>query len=455
MEQDPSVLLESVEAVIRDALVDDGVTITCCGLANQGETFLLYDRQDGQPLGPAVGWQDSRSRLLVERLAAEGAAAEIKQRTGLELHTQFPATKLPDLLRQEDARAALADGRLGFGTLDTWLIHRLCAERPHVTDPSTAARTMLYDLDGQRWDPWLCELFEVPPEILPSVSPSDQAFGTLRIDGHEVPLHASAVDTGAALFGQCCFDPGDAKNSFGTCSSLWVNVGSRSSRTPGVLDTVAWARGGDPTFAIDAEILAAGSLLTWLCERVGLARDPMALERLARDASDDDRVVCVPALNGLGAPHWDSGVAAAFFGMRAETTGAELARSAFDAIAYSLADAAAAASAAGHELRELRVDGGLTRSRFLMQRCADALGLPVVVAEGIEATAYGVGALAALAVGEVPSTDELRLAWNASDRFEPVWTEDQREHRLTVWRAAVAHARAADFARVAGAGAVA
>lgn len=450
IEQDPHQLLDSVLDATREALCVDGSHVVTCGLANQGETVLLYDRKSGQPLTPAISWQDSRSTNLVARLEADGLAPEIKRRTGLELHTQFPATKLPGLLAEPAAREALSNGRLGFATLDTWLIYKLCAERPQITDPSTASRTMLFNLESCQWDPWLCERFGVPMEILPEVRPSDAFAGTLVCDGYELPLHAGAVDTGAALFGQCCFRAGDAKNSFGTCSALWINLGDHSSRTDGVLDTIAWARGGRPTYAIDAEVLASGSILTWLTDRLGLASSAAELDALAGEARDDSRVIFVPALTGLGAPHWDAGASAALIGMRADTSNAEIARACFEAIAYSLGDAAAAVRAAGHRLDELRVDGGLTSSSFLMQRCADVLGAPVLVAETAEATAYGVGTLAALATGEVESLGLLSAAWRARARFDPVWSAREREARIGRWRAAVQGVRTAEYARVPG-----
>lgn len=448
IEQDPRILLEGVIDATAEVARASGSPVTACGLANQGETFLLYERRTGEPFTPAISWQDTRSQRTVERLEAEGLGGEIKARTGLELHTEFPATKLSDLLSRPDVREAARSGRVAFGTLDTWLLNRLCGEQPHVTDHSTAARTMLYNLDEGRWDSWLCELFGIPIEILPEIHASDDPFGTFVINGNEVPFCASAVDTGAALFGQCCFAPGDAKNSFGTCSALWVNTGEVASRTPGLLDTVAWSRGSERTFAVDGEVLAAGSVVTWLIKNLGLASQPAEIERLAMESNHESTVIFVPALGGLGAPHWDSGVTAAFLGMRAETTKAELARAALESIAFSLSDALEAARQAGHEIDELRVDGGLTNSSTLMQTCADAIGCPVLIADVREATAYGVASLAALKSGVFGSLDELRNAWKARKRYEPRWTLEHRVALTSRWRSAVAATRRTSVARL-------
>jgi glycerol kinase len=416
--------------------------IRAAALANQGETCLLWDRQSGAPLGRALVWQDLRATRAVERLAAEpGLSAYVAAVTGLRLDPYFSAPKLGWLLgAHAEAPALAAAGRLGIGTLDTFLIERLTGR--YVSDASTAARTLLFDIHARRWDERLCAAFGVPRAALPEVVDHDQALGTFTTTAARgVPLQLGIVDQPAALYGQRCLAPGDAKATFGTGCFVYVNTGGVASPSArGLLRTVAWRRAGATTFALDGGVLAAGSVIEWLRTTLSLAPTDAALDELAAAgfAAHDRRPVgsgpvCVPALVGLGAPHWQRGARAAWLGLDLATDRAALVAAAYDGIAARVAEVVDAMEAeAGTTIPRLVVDGGLTASAPLMQRVADLLGRPVAVAREAETTLVGACALARAALGRdsdtaAPGGAEVGYALT----YTPTLLPDERAARLT------------------------
>jgi glycerol kinase len=365
---------------------------------------------------------------VIARLDAGGERTALERTTGLPLHAEFTAPKLA----RELANLELpADAR--FGTLDTWLVHQLSPDRPHVTDRATASRTMLIGLGDQDWSDELLELFGVPRAILPAIRSCDAMAATLVLDGVELPLVASGYDMGLALLGHGCLSAGDTKATFGTCLGVMMATGE-VTRAAGLLTTIAYVREGLPAWALDGEIASAGALVNWAI-RAGIADSLVELEQLAASVHDSRKVVLVPAIQGLGAPYWRDDVRAAFFGISEETERAHLARAVLDAIAWSLHDVVEALTAAGRRPDELSVDGGLTHSRPLLQRCADVLQLPLRVSDQVEATAYGAAALAMLAIG---ATDPGAVRRSARGRVVVEPHVAPRPHEREAWERAVA-----------------
>jgi glycerol kinase len=435
VEHDAEEIWRCVERVVGEVLAQagdarpDGVA-----LANQGETVLLWDRRTGRPLHHALVWQDTRTQPLVGRLAEDPAiAARVREETGLPLDPYFSAPKLRWLLDEvPGARALAAAGHLRAGTLDAWLIERLTGGGAALTDPSTAARTLLYDTRAHRWSAFLLELFGVPPGVLPEVRDTDAGFGACAALGlGGAPIVASLVDQPAALAGHGCVDAGDAKATFGTGCFVYASTGAARPRGGGTLATVAWKRTGAPAcYALDGGVLAAGSAIGWLRE-LGVLGEGEPLDAALAGARRDPGVVCVPALVGLGAPHWDRDARAAWLGMSSAATRADLTSALVEGIACRVAEVVAAIEReAGLALAELRVDGGLTRSPALMQLQADLLGRPIAVAEQDEATVVGACAIAALRLGALTEADLRARRGRARARYEPRISGDERGARL-------------------------
>jgi glycerol kinase len=436
LEQDPTELVESCRDAAEQALRKAGIQaadLAGCALANTGESFLLFDRT-GRAVTPVIGWQDSRAGSVIEALEARGAGARVEELTGLPLHSEFTAPKLAHWLARLGARDDLR-----FGTLDTWIAACLDPSGPHVTDRATASRTMLLDLRDDDWSNELIDVFAVPRGLLPTVRPSDGLDVSLALVGAELPLLASCYDMGLALLGHACLEPGESKATFGTCLGVMAATGDKPRTADGLLSTIAYTRGPHNAYAFDGEIAAAGSLVQWALG-LGIASSPQELDGLAASVSSAGGAVVVPAITGLGAPHWRDDVSGRIVGLSAGVGRPELARAVLDAIAYSLRDVVEALRAAGLEVGELRVDGGLTRSDTLIQRCADVCGLPMVRSAQEEATAFGAAALAMLATGRA-SPDELRAAVRDGARtVEPAKQPSADE--LQSWRDALSEALA-------------
>ena len=431
VEHDPEEIWESVLAAVRQALATAGLepgALAAVGITNQRETTVVWDRRTGRPVANAIVWQDRRTAERCRELPAD----LIRGRTGLVPDPYFSATKLEWLL----ARHA---GNLAFGTVDSWLLWKLTGGRVHATDASNASRTMLLSLATLDWDPELLEVFGVPPEHLPEVVPSSGIVAEADILGASVPVAGIAGDQQAALFGQACFRPGQAKVTYGTGAFVLANSGGEFGPPPrGVVRTAAWRlRGEAACYALEGSVFVAGAALQWLRDGLGLIENAPESEELARSLPGNDGVYFVPALTGLGSPHWAPEARGLVTGLTRGTTRAHLARAALEAIAYQTFDVL---EAMGLELEVVRADGGAAANRFLMQLQADLAGVPVEVAAEREATALGAAALAGLGVGIFSSLDEIAALRRPADRYQPAMERVEAVRLLGEWRLAVRRA---------------
>jgi glycerol kinase len=456
VEHDPEQIWRSQLACARRAMRAAGAApadIAALGITNQRETTLVWERATGRPLGNAIVWQDRRTADRCERLRRDGLEKFVRARTGLVLDPYFSATKIAWILDHvPGARRRAGRGELAFGTVDTWLTWRLTGGALHVTDPSNASRTQLYDIHRHRWDDELLRLFRIPRNMLPDVHPSSHVFGETSREflGAPIPIGGIAGDQQAALFGQACA-PGMAKNTYGTGCFMLLNTGSRAVRSRrGLLTTCAAApgpRAGDREYALEGSVFAGGAVVQWLRDGLGLIRSSSAVEALAGSVRDSGDVYLVPAFAGLGAPHWDPWARGALIGITRGTSRAHVARAALESIAFQSADLLQAMREdTGIAPRELRVDGGATGNRLLMQFQADIAGIPVVRARVAESTALGAAYLAGLCAGLWKDRGDITRHWKAAARFEPRMPRAEAAQRLARWHAAVQRAR--DWARL-------
>jgi glycerol kinase len=448
VEHDATEIWEATRAVAAEALEDAGVgpgELEAIGITNQRETVCVWDPDTGDPLHRALVWQDRRTAARCDELRAAGHEPLVRERTGLVLDPYFSGTKIEWLLRNVDGLAQRArEGRAVFGTVDAWLIFNLTGER--ATDASNASRTLLYDIAGGRWDAELLELFGVPERALPEVVASSGVLGKTRggaLPGYDgVAVAGVAGDQQSALFGQACLDPGLGKSTYGTGSFVLLNTGSRPPEPiPGLLATVAWRIGERTAYALEAAIFVTGAGVQWLRDGLGIIGDAAESEALAASLDSNDGVYFVPALTGLGSPHWDPYARGTILGLTRGSGRAHLARATLEAIAYQTVDAVRAMEAVpgAEPLAELRADGGATVNDWLMQFQADVLGVPVVLPEIAETTALGAASLAAVGVGRW-TLDRVRAGARERARFEPRMAEDERETLLAGWRRAVERA---------------
>jgi len=431
VEHDPEEIWESVLSAAGDALAHARVSaseLSAIGITNQRETTGVWDRRSGQPLQRAIVWQDRRTAERCRALPRD----LIRERTGLVPDPYFSATKLEWILQ----RSARPPKDLAFGTVDSWLVWRLTEGAAHVIDVTNASRTMLLDLDTLDWDGELLALFGVDRVLLPRVVPSSGVVGDARLFGATVPIAGIAGDQQAALFGQGCFSEGQAKATYGTGSFVLFNVGeSREAPPEGLLRTAAAvAPGAVAQFALEGAVLVAGAAVQWLRDGLGIIADAGETEALATEVDSTGGVVFVPALTGLGSPHWDPDARGLVCGLTRGTTRAHLVRAALEAIAFQVADVL---DAFPGDVGVLRADGGATANRFVMQFQSDLLGCPVEVAADAETTALGAAALAGMAVGTWPDLDALRLHIRLGARYEPAMHRDEAESRRDEWRRAL------------------
>ncbi len=445
VEHDPEAIWASQLTCAREVQDRASAAPAAIGITNQRETILLWDRKSGAPVAPAIVWQDRRTAAACEAIRRDPAFTRlIVERTGLVPDPYFSATKLAWLLEHvPGARARAEAGDLAAGTVDTFLLWRLTGGRVHATDASNASRTMLYDIHAGRWDDELCARFGVPRAVLPEVRDSAGDYGTALASllGRAVPIRGVAGDQQAATFGQACFTPGMAKNTYGTGCFVVMNTGETARASAnGLLTTVAWRLGGRTTYAIEGAVFVAGAAIQWLRDELGIIRSAADTAALAGSLSGNDGVYLVPAFVGLGAPHWDPRARGIIIGLTRGTTRAHLARAALEAVAYQSADVLAAMAAdSGDGLRELRIDGGMVANDWLCQFQADVLEVPVVRPRVTETTALGAAALAGLAAGVWSDPPAFARTWREDRRFLPRTT---RQAELARWHEAVARARA-------------
>jgi glycerol kinase len=437
---------------VADALRAAGVEardLRAIGITNQRETVVAWDRATSLPYARAIVWQDRRTAYMCDEMKARGLEETIRAKTGLVLDPYFSGTKLCWLLGHpnEELRIRAERGELALGTIDSWLAWKLTGGRAHVTDVSNASRTLLFDIHQLEWDEELLELFKVPRRALPEVVPSSSVYGHTDpavFFGARVPVAGMAGDQQAALFGQGCFEPGAAKNTYGTGSFLLMNTGGEpvASRA-GLLTTVAWQLSREPAeYALEGSIFVTGAAVQWLRDGLGIIESASETEALALSLDSNEGVYFVPALAGLGAPHWDAYARGAIVGLTRGTTRAHFARAALEAMCYQTRDVAAAMEHdSGVRLKDLRVDGGAVCNGFLMQFQSDILGVAVEVPEVTETTAAGAAYLAGLAVGFWQDRREIAARLSIARRYEPQMREPERERLHRRWLRAVERAR--------------
>jgi len=442
VEHDPAEIWEVAQAVIVEALADGGLAprdLAALGVANQRETTLLWERATGRPVHNALVWQDTRTDGLAAELARDGGADRFRDATGLPLASYFSALKLRWLLDSvPGARTRAEAGDLLFGTVDTWLLWNLAGL--HVTDVTNASRTQLMNLRSLAWDEALLGAFGVPRAALPSIVPSSGVLGAARGLLAGVPVAGVLGDQQAALFGQACFDPGEAKGTYGTGCFLLVNTGEAPvASRHGLLTTLAYQRAGEaPRYALEGSIAVTGALVQWLRDNLGLIRASAEVEALARSVPDNGGVYFVPAFSGLYAPHWRADARGIIAGLTGYARAPHIARAALEATAFQVMDVVRAMEEdTGAALRALRADGGMTTNGLLMQFQADMLGVSVVRPRVIETTALGAAYAAGLAVGYWRGLDEVREHWDTARTWTPSMDAAQREALTRSWRRAV------------------
>ena len=447
VEHDPRDILSSTLGALTELLVQNGLgpaDIDSIGITNQRETTVVWDRETGKPVYNAIVWQCRRTAPIIDEIAGDPAVAQrITDITGLIPDPYFSASKVKWILdnipgAREDAQA----GKLAFGTVDSWLVWTLTNGTVHATDVTNASRTMLYDIHGMRWNPWLLELFGIPASMLPEVRPSSGDFGVTSNPGvlEGIPIRGVAGDQQAALFGQCCFAPAQAKNTYGTGCFLLLNTGSEAcASTHGLVTTIAAAAPGEgPVYALEGSVFMAGALIQWLRDELGLISTAAESEQLARSVPDTAGVTVVPAFTGLGAPYWDSQARGAILGLTRGANRAHIVRAALESLAFQVADLVGAMEAdAGFPFREVHVDGGASANDFLMQFQSDVLGCELHRPACLETTALGAAYLAGLSTGFWKDTAELSALRENEKDFAPQMDGQLRDKLLHDWRDAV------------------
>ena len=436
-----SVQLEVAQQAMRNigAAASD---IAAIGMTNQRETTVVWDRKTGRPIGPALVWQCRRTAGYCDSLKERGLVEPIRRKTGLILDAYFSATKLRWILEQTPgARERAKRGELLFGTVETWLIWKLTGGRVHVTDYSNASRTMLFNIHTLQWDAQILDMLDIPSCMLPEVRPSSEVYGTAEPChfGAPIPIAGAAGDQQAALFGQTCFQPGEAKNTYGTGCFLLMNVGDKPVRSRhGLVTTIAWGLGGKVQYALEGSVFVAGAAIQWLRDEMHLLESAADSEYLAKQVPDTHGCYVVPAFTGLGAPHWDAYARGTIVGLTRGVNRCHIVRATLDALAYQTADVLQAMRAdSGVALSALKVDGGASANHYLMQAQADIGGLPVLRPRCVETTAMGAAYLAGLAVGVWRDPEEVLQNWEIDRIFQPEITAEERQRRIAGWNRAV------------------
>ena len=445
VEHNPMEIWSSQASVIAEAITSidiNGLNIAAIGITNQRETTIVWDAETGTPVYNAIVWQDRRTSEYCDSLKRDGRADLIRSKTGLIIDAYFSATKIRWILENvPGARQKAEEGKLRFGTVDTWLIWMLTRGEVHVTDVSNASRTMLFNIHTLDWDKELLKLFNIPESMMPQVKSSSEIYGYTKttLFAHEVPIAGIAGDQQAALFGQMCTEPGSVKNTYGTGCFLLMNSGERPIMSSNnLLTTVAWKIGDTVNYALEGSIFVAGSVVQWLRDGLGIIKSSSEVEELAASVPDNGGVYFVPALTGLGAPHWDQYAKGSIYGLSRGSTAAHIARAALEGIAFQTMDIVNAMQKdAGVTLKELKVDGGASRNNLLMQFQADILGTSVIRPVVTETTALGAAYLAGLAVGYWESIDHIKSQWGVDTEFTPSAAQENVEELKKGWAEAI------------------
>jgi glycerol kinase len=450
VEHDADEIWESQLRAMRGAVAQAGGDfgeIAAVGITNQRETTVVWERATGRPIRPAIVWQSRQTVPVCEALVDRGLEELFRERTGLVVDAYFSGTKIKWILDEvEGARERAQKGELAFGTIDSWLIHKLTGGRVHATDYSNASRTLVYDIFRRRWDAELLDHLDVPHAMMPEVRDSSGSFGETDPEwtgGLPLPITGVAGDQQAALFGQTCFDPGATKNTYGTGCFMLMNTGDEPRRsTSGLLTTIAWGLGGRVSYALEGSIFVAGAGVQWLRDQLGLIGEAADSEGIASSVPDTGGVYLVPAFTGLGAPYWDPSARGALVGLTRGTSRAHVVRATLESIAYQSRDVLQCFEQdTGLRASELQVDGGAAANDFLMQFQSDLLGIPVRRPRVLETTALGAAYLAGLAVGFWNDEDEVRANWQEDRRFEPSMDPARSDALYAGWRRAVERAR--------------
>ncbi len=448
VEHDPMEIWSSQYGVLMEALAQSGVDIrelAGIGITNQRETAIVWHKDTGKPVYNAIVWQCRRTAGLCEELKRDPAFVDyVKEATGLLIDAYFSATKIKWILDNvPGARERAEEGKLLFGTVDSWLVWRLTNGAVHATDPTNASRTMLYNIKDLRWDEKICKKLDIPMSMLPQVRSSSEVYGTVNIQGVEVPIAGIAGDQQAALFGQTCFEPGEAKNTYGTGCFLLMNTGETPFVSKnGLLTTIAAGPNGKVQYALEGSIFVGGAVIQWLRDELGLISDSCDTEYFAGRVEDTAGVYVVPAFTGLGAPYWDMNARGAILGLTRGAGRNHIIRAALESIAYQTADVLRAMEEdTGIPLRELRVDGGASANNFLMQFQADIVDRAIRRPKIRETTALGAAYLAGLATGVWAGLDDIRGSWTLDRLYEPKMEAERREALLSGWHDAVDRVR--------------
>lgn len=449
VEHDPNEIWASQVGVLSEAKAQLDINpedIAAIGITNQRETTIVWDARTGEPIYNAIVWQCRRTSDQVEQLKNEGYDQVIKEKTGLIIDAYFSATKIQWVLNHvEGAKEKAKKGELCFGTVDTWLMYKLTKGKVFATDYTNASRTMLFNIHTLEWDEELLQKFEIPRSLLPEVKPSSGIFGYTdpKILGASIPIAGVAGDQQAALFGQCCFEPGQAKNTYGTGCFLLMNTGKKLVNSEhGLLTTIAVGMDGEVEYALEGSVFVAGAAIQWLRDQLQFIKNAAESEELARKVPDSNGVYVVPAFTGLGAPYWDQYARGAIFGLSRGATKNHIIRATLESLAYQTQDVLEAMQEdSGIELAELKVDGGASANNFLMEFQADILNTTVVRPQVIETTALGAAYLAGLAVGYYKSKEDISKNLKVSQQFTPKMDSEQRKLLLDGWKQAIAHTR--------------
>ena len=443
VEHDPMDIWSSEYAVMTEAVASLGLggsDIAAIGITNQRETTIVWDAETGKPICHAIVWQDRRTSDFCDSLKAAGMTELIRKKTGLIIDAYFSGTKIRWILDNvPGARERAEQGKLRFGTVDSWLVWNLTGGHEHVTDVSNASRTMLFNINTLQWDEELLDILNIPLSMMPQVKSSSEIYGQTSLLGGEVPVAGIAGDQQAALFGQMCTEPGSVKNTYGTGCFLLMNTGEKPIMSHNnLLATIAWKIGDKVNYALEGSIFVAGSVVQWLRDGLGIIKSSSEVEALAESVPDNGGVYMVPALTGLGAPYWDPHAQGSIFGITRGTKAAHIARAALEGIAFQTMDIVAAMEKdSGIHLGELKVDGGASRNNLMMQFQSDILGAKVIRPKVTETTALGAAYLAGLAVGFWESIDDVKKQWQSERVFTPSMDEATVKAAKAGWAEAI------------------